>query len=317
MYILVTGGLGFIGSHTCVSLLEAKHHVVCLDNCANSKPEVAEKIKSFSSQNFEWYNIDLNDYDALSKLSFDFQVDTVIHFAGLKAVGESVERPLEYYDYNIKTTLNLLKWMKRNNVDRIVFSSSASVYGSGFMTTKEDMCQIGNSSMALSPYGRTKSIIELILKDTISNVTILRYFNPVGRHPSGLLFEDPLGIPNNLFPIIHQVIRGERDRLRIFGQDYQTRDGTCIRDYIHVMDLAKAHVLACDKMDGFKVYNVGTGNGHTIFEVLHAFGKKYKMEIPYEITERRPGDVGVLIADASKINLELGFKTSYNLEDMC
>ena len=318
--ILVTGGAGYIGSHTCLSLLENGYEVIVVDNFSNSKPESLERVRHITGKDLVLYEADICDIDALSAIFKLHDIDAVIHFAGLKAVGESVEKPLDYYYNNVYGTLVLCEAMKEANVKKIVFSSSATVYGhSEDVPFRENM-----PTSATNPYGRTKLYIEEILTDIKVadkewDVTLLRYFNPVGAHQSGMIGEDPNGIPNNLMPFISQVAVGRLKQLRVLGDDYPTPDGTGIRDYIHVMDLAEGHVAALkgpNVKDVPTIYNLGTGKGISVLEVVRAFEEENKIKIPYEIVERRAGDVPSSYADASKAEQELKWKAKLTLKDM-
>lgn len=319
--ILVTGGTGYIGSHTVVELLEKGYEVVIVDNLSNSKREVLSRIASLTGRRPDFHQVDLLDSEALSAVFADYGIDGVIHFAGFKAVGESVEKPLSYYRNNVTGTLSLCQCMLDHGVGDIVFSSSCTVYG------EPDQVPIteGAPLSAANPYGRTKLYIENILRDLQAahsswNVALLRYFNPVGAHPSGQMGEDPSGIPNNLMPYITQVAVGKLDRLRIFGDDYPTRDGTGVRDYIHVMDLARGHLAAMDRLGekpGVVAYNLGTGEGYSVLEMVRAFEKVTGQAVPYEITDRRPGDIAEVYADPAKAREELGWETQYGLEEIC
>ena len=321
MNILLTGGLGYIGSHTAVQLLEAGYNVVVVDNLSNSERSVKEKIEKITGKNILFYEYDLKDQQNLEKVFAENKIDAVIHFAGLKAVGESVEKPLEYYENNLISTLNLLKVMKEFNVYNLVFSSSATVYGRAeTMPIKEDF-----PTSATNPYGRTKLFIEEILKDFCFanpqfNVAILRYFNPVGAHPSGLIGEDPKGIPNNLMPYISRVSVGILPELSIFGNDYNTKDGTGVRDYIHVVDLADGHVASLKKLQtncGLVVYNLGTGTGYSVLDMVNAYNKYCGNKVTYKFAPRRAGDVDICYASPDKAFQELGWKATRTLEDMC
>jgi len=321
MQIMVTGGAGYIGSHTCVELLKAGYDVVVVDNFINSKPAVLSRIQEVTGRDFVFYKTDIRDEAGLKRVFAENDIKAVIHFAGLKAVGESVANPLAYYSNNVGGTVTLCQVMQEYGVKKIVFSSSATVYGNpDSVPIKEDF-----PLKPVNPYGRTKFMIEEILRDIyISDsdwsISLLRYFNPVGAHESGRLGEDPNGIPNNLMPYITQVAVGKREKLYVFGGDYPTPDGTGIRDYIHVVDLAKGHLLALEKIlgeTGLDVYNLGTGRGYSVLEVVGAFARATGRQIPYVITDRRPGDVAVCYADADKAYRELGFKAERNLEDMC
>lgn len=324
MKILLTGGLGFIGSHTAVELLEKGHEVVIADNLSNSKIEVLDKIKKITGKEASFYKIDVCDEKALENV-FEENKDIfgVIHFAGYKAVGESVAKPLMYYENNLISTFNLLKVMQKYGCKNIVFSSSATVY-----SPKNVMPLTEESNLeASNPYGRTKLFNEYILKDFQKvnpefNVVLLRYFNPIGAHESGLLGEDPNGIPNNLMPYICKVAVGELDHLNIFGNDYKTKDGTGVRDYIHVVDLAKAHVLAIEKIIkegniGLKTYNLGTGKGYSVLDIVYAFNRVNGDLVKYEITARRPGDIDECYASPKLAEEELGFKAEKTLDEMC
>ena len=321
MSILVTGGAGFIGSHTVVELLEKGEDIVIVDNFVNSKPEVLEKIKKITKKDFKFYEVDLLDKENLEKVFIENKIEAVIHFAGLKAVGESVEKPIEYYHNNITGTLILLELMKKYNCKKIIFSSSATVYGTPkTVPIKEDF-----PLSTTNPYGSTKLMIEQILKDVcIADkefcAILLRYFNPIGAHKSGLLGESPNGIPNNLMPYINQVALGKLDHLNVFGNDYPTVDGTGVRDYIHVVDLAKGHVKALKKareITGAEAYNLGTGKGYSVLEIVKAFEDANNIKIKYEITARRAGDIAECYADPSKAKQELDWEATKNLEEMC
>ena len=321
MSILVTGGAGFIGSHTDVELLEKGEDIVIVDNFVNSKPEVLEKIKKITEKDFKFYEVDLLDEENLEKVFIENKIEAVIHFAGLKAVGESVEKPIEYYHNNITGTLILLELMKKYNCKKIIFSSSATVYGTPkTVPIKEDF-----PLSTTNPYGSTKLMIEQILKDVcIADkefcAILLRYFNPIGAHKSGLLGESPNGIPNNLMPYINQVALGKLDHLNVFGNDYSTVDGTGVRDYIHVVDLAKGHVKALKKareITGAEAYNLGTGKGYSVLEIVKAFEDANNIKIKYEITARRAGDIAECYADPSKAKQELDWEATKNLEEMC
>ena len=321
MTILVTGGAGYIGSHTVVELLDAGHDVVVVDNLSNSKEEALRRVEELTGKSVLFYKVDLLDEAGLDAIFSEHKVDAVIHFAGLKAVGESVEKPLLYYENNLAGTAVLCKVMARHGVKDIVFSSSCTVYGEPErMPITEDF-----PTVAYSPYGRTKWMIEMMLQDLYAsdnewNIILLRYFNPVGAHKSGRIGEDPNGIPNNLVPFITQVAVGKLPHLRVFGNDYPTRDGTCVRDYIHVTDLALGHLKALDKLadnPGAVAYNLGTGIGSTVLEVVHAFMRATNQDIAYEIVERRPGDVTAAYADPRKAAVELGWQAELSLEEMC
>ena len=321
MSILVTGGAGFIGSHTCVELLDEGEELVIVDNFINSKPEVLDKIKKITKKDFKFYEVDILDKENLEKVFLENDIKEVIHFAGLKAVGESVEKPIEYYHNNITGTLVLLQLMKKYNCKRIVFSSSATVYGAPkTVPIKEDF-----PLSTTNPYGSTKLMLEQILKDVCVSdeefsAIILRYFNPIGAHKSGLIGENPNGIPNNLMPYITKVAVGELDHLNVFGNDYPTKDGTGVRDYIHVVDLAKGHVKALNKARNSKgalPYNLGTGNGYSVLEIVNAFEKANNLKVKYEIAPRRAGDIAECFADPTKAKEELGWVAEKNIEDMC
>ena len=322
MSILVTGGAGYIGSHTVVELLNKGEKVVVVDNFVNSKPSALEAIKKITNKDFKFYEVDLRDKDKLNKVfEENNDITAVIHFAGLKAVGESVVKPIEYYDNNIYGTLVLLEVMKAHNVKKIIFSSSATVYGDPKeVPIKEDF-----PLSATNPYGQTKLMIEQILNDVYVSdnewsVILLRYFNPIGAHESGLIGENPNGIPNNLMPYINQVALGKLDHLNVFGNDYPTPDGTGVRDYIHVVDLAKGHLKAlerAEKMTGVEAYNLGTGKGYSVLDIVKNFEKATGQKIKYEITPRRPGDIAECYADPSKAEKYLGWKAEKDLEQMC
>ena len=323
MSILVTGGTGYIGSHTVVELQNAGFEAVIVDNLSNSKPLVLDRIEAITGKRPGFYNADIRDKEALAKIFKENpDIEAVIHFAGLKAVGESVAKPLEYYDNNIHGTLSLLEAMRDAGVKNIVFSSSATVYGDPAFVPITEECPKGTCT---NPYGWTKSMLEQILSDlTVPdkewNVILLRYFNPIGAHKSGTMGEDPSGIPNNLMPYITQVAVGKRDHLNVFGNDYDTHDGTGVRDYIHVVDLAIGHVKALNKIRekcGLKIYNLGTGHGYSVLDIVKAFEKASGVKIPYEITARRPGDIATCYADASKAKAELGWEAQYGIEEMC
>jgi len=321
MAVLVTGGAGYIGSHTCVQLLEAGYDIVVLDNLCNSKIEAVRRIKELTGKDFVFVQGDIRDSDLLDDIFSKYDIDSVVHFAGLKAVGESVSVPLRYYRNNVTGSILLFESMQRNGVKNIVFSSSATVYGMAEKMPLREDAPLG----AVNPYGRTKLMIEDILRDIYSadnswNIILLRYFNPVGAHPSGRIGEDPNGIPNNLMPYISQVAVGKLKELSVFGNDYPTPDGTCIRDYIHVMDLADGHVKALEKLrenPGVMAYNLGTGKGSSVMEMISAFAEATGIKIPYRITGRRPGDAPVSYADPSKAEKELGWKAKRDIIDMC
>jgi UDP-glucose 4-epimerase len=319
MNILVTGGAGYIGSHTCIALLEAGHSVIIADNLSNSKSETVMKIMDIVDKEVIFYEIDVTDAEAVDIIFRNYKIVGVIHFAGLKAVGESVEKPLEYYYNNIVSTLVLTKACQKYGVNRFVFSSSATVYGDSKVPFEETMDLLPTTN----PYGETKTMSERILTD-ISNanpafsVSLLRYFNPVGAHESGLIGEAPNGIPNNLMPYVTQVAKGKLEKLRVFGNDYPTVDGTGVRDYIHVLDLAEGHVAALENLtEGVHVYNLGTGKGTSVLELVKAFEEANDVEVPYEIVDRRPGDIASCYADASKAKRELGWTAKRDIIAMC
>lgn len=322
MKVLVTGGAGYIGSHTCVELLEAGYDVVVVDNLYNASEKSVERVKEITGKDPAFYQADILDEEALDKIFDKEKVDAVIHFAGLKAVGESVAKPLEYYKNNITGTLVLCDVMRKHNVKNIIFSSSATVYGDPAFIPITEECPKGTPT---NPYGWTKSMIEQILTDFHTadsdwNVILLRYFNPIGAHKSGKIGEDPKGIPNNLLPYVAQVAIGKLECLGVFGNDYDTPDGTGVRDYIHVVDLAKGHVKAIDKIKenpGVKIYNLGTGKGYSVLDIVKAFSKACGHEIPYVIKERRPGDIASCYSDASLAKKELGWEAEYGIEEMC
>lgn len=322
MAILVAGGAGYIGSHICVELLNENEEVVIVDNLSNSSPVVVDRIKEITNKDLKFYEADINDTDKMDEIFEKEDIEAVIHLAGYKAVGESVAKPLEYYQNNIGGTLELCSVMKKHNVKNIIFSSSATVYGDPEeIPIKETMPK----GICTNPYGWTKWMIEQILQDIWTadenwNVVILRYFNPVGAHNSGLIGESPNGIPNNLTPYITQVAIGKLEKLRVFGDDYQTPDGTGVRDYIHVVDLAKGHVASLRKIrdnNGYSVYNLGTGKGSSVLEMLSGFEKAVGKEIPYEIVDRRPGDIAVSYCDASLAKEELNWQAELTSDDMC
>ena len=321
MKILVTGGSGYIGSHTCLELLQAGHEVVVVDNLSNSKKESLQRIQEISGKNLEFHLVDLLNREALDQVFAGAGIDAVIHFAGLKAVGESVKIPLSYYHNNITGTLILCEVMGKHGIKNLVFSSSATVYGDPETVPITEDFPLGPAN----PYGRTKLMIEDILRDWQAtdrslNIALLRYFNPVGAHQSGRIGEDPNGIPNNLLPFISQVAVGKLPRLRVFGSDYPTRDGTGIRDYIHVVDLVIGHLRALEKLatnPGLVTYNLGTGRGYSVLEMIAAFEKASGKEIPYRIVERRAGDIAECYADPSLANRELGWSADREVEEMC
>ena len=322
MHILVTGGAGYIGSHTCLELLEKGYAVTVIDNLCNSSAKSLERVQALTGKSLRFYQADVRDEAQLRQIFTEQQIDCVIHFAGLKAVGESVEKPWMYYDNNLNSTLVLVKVMQDVGVKKLIFSSSATVYsGDNEMPLREDS-RTGNCT---NPYGWTKYMTEQILSG-ISNadkewsVCLLRYFNPIGAHGSGQIGEDPRGIPNNLMPYITQVAVGRREKLSVYGNDYDTHDGTGVRDYIHVVDLAKGHVAAVEYAVGHKgceVSNLGTGTGYSVLDMVQAFRKVNQVALPYVIADRRPGDLAVCYADPGKSARELGWKAEKNLEDMC
>ena len=325
MKILVSGGTGYIGSHTCVELINSGHEVVIFDNLYNSSIDVLDKIEQITGTKPAFYKADMTDPESLKKIfedNKDDQFDAVIHFAGLKAVGESVKKPVEYYHNNVYGTLNLISAMREYGVKRIIFSSSATVYGNPAFVPITEECPLGHTT---NPYGETKAMLERILTDVQKadpewSVVLLRYFNPIGAHESGLIGELPNGIPNNLMPYIMQVAVGKLKELGVFGNDYDTKDGTGVRDYIHVVDLAKGHVCAVNKVmsgTGVNIYNLGTGNGYSVLEIIQAFEKANDVKIPYVIKERREGDIAKCYADPKKAYEELGWKAEYDLERMC
>ena len=318
MNILVTGGLGFIGSHTVVELIKNKHKVIIADNLINSKIEVLDKLSTITGINPTFYPIDVTDEAKVEHIFKGNNIDGVIHFAGLKAVGESVSKPLTYYYNNLVSTIILSKMCVKYSVGKLVFSSSATVYGDQPSPLREDM----ELKKTTNPYGETKAMSERILTDTVNAnegfaVTLLRYFNPVGAHESGLIGEDPNGIPNNLMPFVTRVAKGELEKLNVFGSDFDTIDGTGVRDYIHVVDLARGHVHAIEKLNtGVNVYNLGTGRGTSVLELVNAFMKVNNVNVPYEIIGRRAGDIATCFADAEKAKVELGWKAVLGIEEM-
>ena len=321
MKVLVTGGLGFIGSHTVVELLNEGYDVVVIDNLSNSNKDVIEKIKKITGKDIDFYENDVCDLDALEKIFSNHKIEAVIHFAGYKAVGESVQKPIMYYENNLLSTLHLCKKMIEHDCNKIIFSSSATVYGDPEILPITEDCKVGGTT---NPYGTTKLMNEKILEDINKanpnfTVMILRYFNPIGAHKSGLLGENPNGIPNNLMPYIVRVASGELEILSIFGNDYNTPDGTGVRDYIHVVDLARGHIKALEKAekeDGIFYYNLGTGKGYSVLDLVKAFEKVNGIRVPYKIAQRRPGDIAACYADPSKALKELGWKAELGLEDM-
>lgn len=319
--ILVTGGAGYIGSHTVVELLNEGNEVIIVDNFSNSKPKVLTIIEDLAGEQFDFYEVDLLDFDALNEVFAENDIDCVIHFAGLKAVGESVSKPLWYYENNLTGSINLFKVMAKHNVKKIVFSSSATVYGMNNVSPLVEDLPLSTTN----PYGTTKLMIEQMLDDMYKadnewSIAKLRYFNPIGAHISGRIGEDPNGIPNNLMPFITQVAVGKREQLSVFGDDYDTHDGTGVRDYIHVVDLALGHLKATDyimKQTGCEAINLGTGNGYSVLDVVKNFEKATEVEIPYVITDRRPGDIGTCFADPSKAKELLGWETERDMYVMC
>lgn len=323
MSILVTGGAGYIGSHTCIELLNAGYEITVVDNLYNSSPKSLDRVKELTGKDFNFYECDIRDTDGMDKIFKENKIDAVIHFAGLKAVGESCEKPLEYYDNNIGGTLKLCEVMRNNNCKNIVFSSSATVYGMNNISPLKETMKTGGTT---NPYGTTKYMIEIILEDLCKadsewNVTLLRYFNPIGAHKSGRIGENPNGIPNNLMPYITQVAIGKREFLSVYGDDYDTHDGTGVRDYIHVVDLAEGHVKAVDNIleggKGVQVFNLGTGVGYSVLDIVKAFNKAYGKELPYKIAPRRPGDIATCYSDPSKAKEVLGWTAKRGIEEMC
>lgn len=319
MQILVTGGTGFIGSHTCVGLLEAGHSVIVADNLSNSKSEVVSYIEQISGQKVLFYEVDVTEAAAVEAIFAKHDIEGVIHFAGLKAVGESVEKPLMYYKNNLLSTMVVAEACIKYGVDRFVFSSSATVYGDNMVPFEESMTLLPT----MNPYGETKAMSERILTDVVQanpslGVSLLRYFNPVGAHESGLIGEAPNGIPNNLMPYVTQVAKGKLAKLRVFGNDYPTVDGTGVRDYIHVVDLAEGHVAAMEQLTaGVHVYNLGTGRGTSVLELVRAFEEANDIQVPYEIVDRRQGDIASCYADSTKAEKELGWVAKRDIVAMC
>lgn len=322
MRILVTGGVGYIGSHTVIDLIENGYDVVVLDNLSNSSRKCLDRVEKITGIKVKFYEADIRDREALDKIFNENEIDGVIHFAGLKAVGESVSKPWEYYDNNINGTLILVDEMRKHNVKNIIFSSSATVYGDPAIIPITEECPKGQCT---NPYGWTKSMLEQILSDIQYadkewNVVLLRYFNPIGAHKSGLIGENPNGIPNNLMPYITQVAVGRRSELGVFGNDYDTPDGTGVRDYIHVLDLAEGHVKALEKIKekcGLAIYNLGTGVGYSVLDMVKNFEEATGVKIPYKIVERRPGDIATCYSSAEKAERELGWKAKYGIREMC
>lgn len=323
MNILVTGGAGYIGSHTCVELLNRDYGVVVIDNLVNSSEKSLERVQTITGKKLDFYQEDCRNRAALDKIFEKHNIDCVIHFAGLKAVGESVSMPLEYYNNNLFSTITLCESMREHKVSNIVFSSSATVYSEENISPLKEISKTGNCT---NPYGWTKYMNEQILRDTAKalkdwSVTLLRYFNPIGAHPSGLIGEDPAGIPNNLMPFISQVAVGKLNHLNVFGNDYNTKDGTGVRDYIHVCDLASGHVAAIEYMakghKGESVFNLGTGSGYSVLEMINTFERVTGQKVPYEIVKRRPGDIASVYSDSDKSAKLLNWKAKFGLEEMC
>ncbi|MCD8152833.1 MAG: UDP-glucose 4-epimerase GalE [Clostridiales bacterium] len=322
MTILVTGGAGYIGSHTCVELLNAGYDVIVVDNFYNSSEKALDRVQEITGKTLKFYESDILDREAMTKVFEENRIDAVIHFAGLKAVGESVAKPIEYYHNNIGGTLVLTDVMRNHGCKNIIFSSSATVYGDPAMIPITEECPKGTCT---NPYGWTKSMLEQVLTDIHTsdpewNVVLLRYFNPIGAHKSGMIGEDPKGIPNNLLPYVAQVAIGKLECLGVFGDDYDTPDGTGVRDYIHVVDLAVGHVKAIEKLadnEGVSIYNLGTGNGYSVLQVVHAFEKACGHPINYQIKPRRAGDIAMCYCDPAKAKAELGWEAQYGIEEMC
>ena len=322
MTVLVTGGMGYIGSHTCVELLKQGMDVVVIDNLVNSSEKAKERIEEITGKTLSFYKADVRDRKKLDEIFLSHDIDCVIHFAGLKAVGESVEKPLEYYDNNLGSTITLCEAMRAHDVKKIIFSSSATVDSAD---NDMPLYETSRTGKCTNPYGWTKYMCEQILRDYVKadpswSVALLRYFNPVGAHPSGLIGEDPKGIPNNLMPYISQTAIGRFEYLRVFGDDYNTPDGTGVRDYIHVVDLAIGHVKAiehCSDKEGVHIYNLGTGNGYSVLDIVKAFSKACGKEIPYQIDPRRPGDIAECYADPAKAKAELGWEAKRGIDEMC
>ena len=320
--ILVTGGAGFIGSHTLIELHKAGYEFVVVDNFVNSNPEALRRVGELIGAEVPFVEADIRDREALNKVFEQYSFDSCIHFAGLKAVGESVAKPLEYYENNMSGTFTLLDVLRQHGCKNIIFSSSATVYGDPAMIPITEECPKGHCT---NPYGQTKSMLEQVLMDVQKadpewNVVLLRYFNPIGAHQSGRIGENPNGIPNNLMPYITQTAIGRREELGVFGNDYDTHDGTGVRDYIHVVDLATAHVAALqaiEKKAGLAIYNIGTGHGYSVLDVVKAFEKANGVKVPYSIKPRRPGDIATCYCDPTKAEKELGWKAQYGIEDMC
>lgn len=322
MKILLTGGAGYIGSHTAIELDKAGHEIVVVDNLVNSKEEALRRVEKIIGKTVPFYKADVRDSEAMDKIFKENKIDAVIHFAGLKAVGESVAKPLEYYENNMNATFVLLDVMRKNGCKNIIFSSSATVYGDPAIIPITEDCPKGKCT---NPYGQTKSMLEEVMIDVQKadkewNVVLLRYFNPIGAHKSGLIGENPNGIPNNLMPYITQTAIGIRKELGVFGNDYDTPDGTGVRDYIHVCDLAAGHVAALkaiEKNAGLAIYNLGTGHGYSVLDVVKAFEKANGLKVPYSIKPRRPGDIATCYCNPAKAKAELGWEAQYGIEDMC
>ena len=323
MTVLLPGGAGYIGSHTAVELLESGYDVVIIDDFSNSNKKAIDNIKKITGKNFKFYEVDYRNKEKLNQIFKKHKIEAVLNFAGFKAVGESVREPLKYYDNNLVGAITLLEVMQEHNVKKFIFSSSATVYGKQDAEKMDESCKRGETT---NPYGTTKSMIEKILEDLYTSdnswdICILRYFNPVGAHESKLLGEEPNGIPNNLMPYIVKVASGKLDYLRVFGNDYETKDGTGMRDYIHVVDLAKGHIKALEKLNregtGIYYYNLGTGNAYSVLDMVKAFEKANNINVPYQICPRRDGDIAIVYADPQKANDELGWTAEKDLEDMC
>ena len=322
MKILVTGGAGFIGSHTLIELHNAGHEVVVIDNLCNSNPKSLSRVAAIIGAPIDFMQVDIRDRQGLEDVFTQYKFDACIHFAGLKAVGESVAKPLEYYENNVAGTLTLLDVMRKHGCKNIIFSSSATVYGNPAQIPITEECPKGHCT---NPYGQTKSMLEEIMIDMQKadpewNVVLLRYFNPIGAHPSGRIGENPNGIPNNLMPYITQVAVGKRPELGVFGNDYDTHDGTGVRDYIHVVDLAKGHVCALKAIErncGLAIYNLGTGHGYSVLDIVNAFTQVNGVPVPYSIKPRRPGDIATCYSDPAKAERELGWKAEYGIDEMC
>lgn len=322
MTILVTGGAGFIASHTNIELLNAGYDVIVMDNLCNSSKESVARVEQITGKKVKFYEADMRNVEDLEKIFSENVIDVIIHFAGLKAVGESCVKPFEYYENNISGTLNIISMMRKYNVKKMVFSSSATVYGDPEVIPITEECKVGGVT---NPYGQTKLMLEQILTDIQKadpdfDIALLRYFNPIGAHESGLIGEAPNGIPNNLLPYVAKVAAGVLDRVNVFGDDYDTPDGTGVRDYIHVVDLAKGHVCAVKKLlehPGLVIYNLGTGVGYSVLDIIHNFEKACGKKIPYVIAPRRPGDIAICYSDPSKAERELGWKAQYGIDRMC